>query len=67
MAEGYKDAYVIPGLKLNGDVPTTANDVTDKFPVPGEIRCDETNLYIATAVSGTSTVTWKKLAWAAFA
>jgi len=65
--QSYNTVHKMPGLVLTGDVPTAEDDMTDVDPVAGEVRCDETNMYVATTVVPGVSVVWTKDAHTAWA
>lgn len=64
--QSYNTVHKMPGVVLDGPVPTTEDDMTTVEPIAGEVRVDETNIYVATTVVPGTSVVWTKTAQAAW-
>lgn len=62
--QSYNTVHKMPGVVLNGVVPTSAGDMTAVEPVGGEVRVDENYIYVATNVVAGTSVVWTRNALA---
>lgn len=64
---GFNQVHSFPGVITSNPAPTAEGDLTSVEPHENEIRCDGTNIYVATSVVPATSVVWKKLAIPAWA